>query len=203
MFAALGIHSFPTTNGEQLCHARNLSRVLCPQSIPSAEDDGVEEETNRSQIEDLKLQISKRIIQISVKRDPDGSLEGSIRPGDRLLAVDGHSLEESSLVEAQLLLQQHCHCEKWKDGEDSIDCSQGNHACCVGDCYTLLVIEYDVVQRKGLSELRRPLLVELQLDHPDEELGLSLAMIPEDSAFLPQKRSAALIEAVRPASIAE
>ncbi|XP_071445457.1 glutamate receptor-interacting protein 2 isoform X2 [Hetaerina americana] len=239
MFAALGLHSSPMAKGEQLCHARNISRVLCPQKKSiSAEDDAPEEEEaeggcgcHGNAAEDAGIQISKRLIQVAVKRDAGGSLgltlcggacasnatfsrpliishirpggpvhmEGSIRPGDRLLAVDGHSTEHATLVEAQALLLRHNHCISWE--RDDPECSGGSTPCCSEECCTLLVIEYDVVVREGLVETRGPFLVELQMEHPGEELGLSLAMLPEDGGT--QSRPAALVEAVRPASIAE
>lgn len=239
MFAALGLNSFPIADGEQLCHARSLSRVLCPQSTPPVEED-VREDNDSCQCSsvasDTAIHISKRLIQVAVKRDADGSFgftllggvnihnpkfsrplifshirrggpvhrEGSIRPGDRLLAIDGHSMENASLAEAQALLQHKiCHSESWERVEGDLECSHGSIPCCSGERCTLLVVEYDVVERRGLSESRGPLLVELQMDYPDEELGLSLAMLPEDVPLSPQQRSAALVEAVRPASIAE
>ncbi|XP_046386465.1 glutamate receptor-interacting protein 2 isoform X2 [Ischnura elegans] len=238
MFAALGLHSSPMAKGDQLCHAR----VLCPQKSSSMEEDAPEEEEvnegcgcRGNTEEDPGIQISKRLIQVAVKRDTDGSLGitlcggactdnstfsrpliishvrpngpvhrvGSIRAGDRLLAVDGHSTEHVTLAEAQTLLSRHNHCVCWE--RDDLECSGETTPCCLEECCTLLVIEYDVVVRQGLSKTRGPFLVELQMDHPGEELGLSLAMLPEErvGTELMQPRPAALVEAVRPASIAE
>jgi hypothetical protein len=106
----------------------------------------------------------------------DSYREGSLKSGDRLLAVDGHSLHCANLADAQTLLHQ----------SDSK--------------FTVLTIEYDVSVLESVRQATGPLLLEIDRP-PVKELGVTLA-----GAISRQEGEAStliVIESIKPASIAE
>lgn len=106
----------------------------------------------------------------------DSYREGSLKSGDRLLAVDGHSLHCANLADAQTLLHK----------SDSK--------------FTVLTIEYDVSVLESVRQATGPLLLEIDRP-PVKELGVTLA-----GAISRQEGEAStliVIESIKPASIAE
>uniref|UniRef100_UPI00358E3A2D glutamate receptor-interacting protein 1-like n=1 Tax=Myxine glutinosa TaxID=7769 RepID=UPI00358E3A2D len=99
--------------------------------------------------------------------------EGSLRAGDRLLAVDGLWLRGLSLTEAISRLKQ---------------CGQE----------VILHVEYDVSIMDSVQKASGPLLVELSRS-PGAGLGIQLGLGPTG----PFAHPAIIIEGVRPASVAE
>lgn len=102
--------------------------------------------------------------------------EGSLKSGDRLVAVDGHSLHCAALTDAQTVLHQ----------SDSK--------------FTVLTIEYDVSVLESVRQATGPLLVEIERP-PVKDLGVTLASATSRQEG--EASTAVVIESIKPASIAE
>lgn len=102
--------------------------------------------------------------------------EGSLKSGDRLVAVDGQSLHCATLADAQTVLHQ----------SDSK--------------FTVLTIEYDVSVLESVRQATGPLLVEIERP-PVKDLGVTLASATSRQDG--EASTAVVIESIKPASIAE
>ncbi|EEB12197.1 conserved hypothetical protein [Pediculus humanus corporis] len=92
--------------------------------------------------------LSRPVTITYVKPDGPAAKQGTIKPGDRLLAVDGVSLQGSTLNDAQTLLLQ-------------------------PSATALLTIEYDVNVLDSVEHAYGPLLVEIEKSY-QQQLGLTL-----------------------------
>lgn len=120
--------------------------------------------------------LSRPLIVTHVRPGGPADKEGSLKSGDRLVAVDGQSLHCASLTDAQSVLHQ----------SDSK--------------FTILTIEYDVSVLESVRQATGPLLVEIERP-PLKDLGITLA-----NATSRQEGEAStitVIESIKPASIAE
>ncbi|XP_052131836.1 glutamate receptor-interacting protein 2 isoform X2 [Frankliniella occidentalis] len=116
--------------------------------------------------------------------------EGSIRPGDRLLAVDGTNLQLADLSTAHTALRGH---KANHQGHH-----QGHHpGHRAGDsAVAVLTIEYSVCVVGAVVGAQGPLLVELARP-PTHQLGLTLRTDRTGS------RTAVIVDDIKPASVAD
>ncbi|XP_069674569.1 glutamate receptor-interacting protein 2 isoform X2 [Periplaneta americana] len=120
--------------------------------------------------------LSRPLVVTHVRPGGPADREGTLKSGDRLVAVDGQSLHCATLADAQTILHQ----------SDSK--------------FTVLTIEYDVSVLESVRQATGPLLVEIERP-PVKELGVTLA-----SAISRQEGETStviVIESIKPASIAE
>ncbi|XP_023709874.1 glutamate receptor-interacting protein 2 isoform X2 [Cryptotermes secundus] len=120
--------------------------------------------------------LSRPLVITYVRPGGPADSEGSLKSGDRLVAVDGQSLHCATLTDAQTVLHQ----------SDSK--------------FTVLTIEYDVSVLESVRQATGPLLVEIERP-PVKDLGVTLASATSRQEG--EASTAVVIESIKPASIAE